>query len=53
MLADNDAAATTERLRRLWMAGSRDITITYDEDVVRYRNVPLAPAYRQLGAHHE
>ncbi len=35
--ADNDAAATTEHLRRLWLAGARDITVTYDADVVRHR----------------
>ncbi len=31
------SAATTEHLRRLWMAGARDITVTYDADVVRHR----------------
>ena len=29
--------ATTEHLRRLWAAGGRDITVTYDEQVVRHR----------------
>ena len=32
-----DSAATTEHLRRLWMAGARDITVTYDADTVRHR----------------
>ena len=35
--ADDLSAATTEHLRQLWMAGARDITVTYDADVVRHR----------------
>ena len=33
----DESAATTEHLRRLWMAGARDITVTYNADMVRHR----------------
>ena len=33
----DESAATTEHLRRLWLADARDITVTYDADVVRHR----------------
>ena len=29
--------ATTEHLRQLWLAGGRDITVTYDEEAIRHR----------------
>jgi hypothetical protein len=38
-----DSAATTEHLRRLWMAGARDITVTYEADVVRHRTYLTHP----------
>lgn len=37
------SAVTTEHLRRLWMAGARDITVTYDADAVRHRTYLLHP----------
>lgn len=40
---DDLSAATTEHLRRLWMAGARDITVTYDADVVRHRTYLAHP----------
>ena len=40
---NDPSAATTEHLRRLWKAGARDITITYDEDVVRHRTYLTHP----------
>ena len=42
--AVNDlSTSTTEHLRRLWLAGARDITVTYDEDVVRHRTYLAHP----------
>jgi hypothetical protein len=38
-----DSAATTEHLRRLWMAGARDITVSYEADVVRHRTYLTHP----------
>lgn len=40
---DNDPTATTEHLRRLWMAGARQITVTYGEQAVRHRSYLLRP----------
>jgi hypothetical protein len=34
---DTDPAVTTDHLRRLWEAGGRSITVTYDEQAVRHR----------------
>ncbi len=34
---DTDPAVTTDHLRRLWQAGGRNITVTYDEQAVRHR----------------
>jgi hypothetical protein len=34
---DTDPAVTTDHLRRLWQAGGRSITVTYDEETVRHR----------------
>ncbi len=34
---DADPAVTTDHLRRLWEAGGRSITVTYDEQAVRHR----------------
>lgn len=34
---DPDPSLTAEHLRRLWEAGGRNITVTYDEEVVRHR----------------
>ncbi len=39
----DESAATTEHLRRLWLAGARDITVTYDADVVRHRTYLSQP----------
>ena len=36
-----DPAATTEHLRRLWQAGARDITVTYDDRAERHRSYLL------------
>jgi len=38
-----DPVSTTEHLRRLWLAGARDITVTYDADVVRHRTYLAHP----------
>jgi hypothetical protein len=40
---NSDPIATTEHLRRLWLAGARDITVTYDEQAVRHRAYLLRP----------
>lgn len=40
---DNDPTATTEHLRRLWLAGARQITVTYDEQAVRHRAYLMRP----------
>lgn len=42
-LEHSDPTATTEHLRRLWLAGARDITVTYDEQAVRHRAYLLRP----------
>jgi hypothetical protein len=34
---------TTEHLRQLWLAGGRDITVTYDDDAVRHRTYLAHP----------
>lgn len=41
--SDSDPITTTEHLRRLWLAGARDITVTYDEKAVRHRAYLLRP----------
>ena len=33
----SDPEAITEYLRRLWLAGARDITVTSTDEVVRHR----------------
>ena len=38
-----DPTGTTEHLRRLWAAGGRDITVTYNDDVVRHRGYLTHP----------
>lgn len=38
-----DPTATTDHLRRLWLSGARDITVTYDEQAVRHRAYLLRP----------
>jgi len=38
-----DPTGTTEHLRRLWAAGGRDITVTYNDDVVRHRGYLTRP----------
>jgi hypothetical protein len=35
--------ATTEHLRQLWLAGGRNITVTYDEEAVRHRSYLAHP----------
>jgi hypothetical protein len=35
--------AITEHLRQLWLAGGRDITVTYDEEAVRHRTYLAHP----------
>ena len=34
---------TTEHLRQLWLAGGRDITVTYDDEAVRHRGYLAHP----------
>ena len=35
--AVDPSKAATEHLRRLWLAGARNLTVTYDADVERHR----------------
>lgn len=44
---DDFSTTTTEHLRRLWLAGARSITVTYDADGIGPTSLTRAPTHKE------